>query len=106
MAYSACFLFLCQHSTPYFSCRLLPNCLHSDYPDRMAHPPSTPSSASISGPPPSLIPPDLWSDFMEWASDGGYDESYFNRWDSKSRTLEQTYLDERALEANANEELT
>lgn len=64
----------------------------------MAHTSHTPSSASISGPPPSLVPPEQWSAFLEWARDGGYDESYFNRWDSKSRALEQAYLDERASE--------
>lgn len=43
----------------------------------------------------SIIPSDLQSDFEQWAADGGYDESYFNRWDSKSRALEEQFLAER-----------
>lgn len=46
--------------------------------------------------PPSLIPADQRQDFLQWADDGGYDQSYFNRWDAKSRELEQNYLDEMA----------
>jgi hypothetical protein len=44
----------------------------------------------------SIIPPELATEFLEWARDGGYDESYFNRWDSKSRALEETFLLEMA----------
>ena len=44
----------------------------------------------------SIVPLDLQSEFLEWARDGGYDESYFNRWDSKSRALEELFLSERA----------
>lgn len=55
-----------------------------------------PCPDTIASPPPSLIPANAWLDFLEWARDGGYDESYFNRWDSKSRALEQAYLDECA----------
>ena len=54
---------------------------------------------SIGSPPPSLIPKGQWDDFMEWARDGGYDESYFNRWDSKSRELEKRYLEEMEEQA-------
>lgn len=46
------------------------------------------------GQPKQLIPPEDWLDFCEWARDGGYDQSYFNRWDSKSLALHQQYLDE------------
>ncbi len=44
----------------------------------------------------SVVPPELQQEFLEWAQDGGYDQSYFNRWDSKSRALEETFLSERA----------
>lgn len=44
----------------------------------------------------SVVPPELQKEFLEWAEDGGYDESYFNRWDSKSRVLEELFLSERA----------
>jgi hypothetical protein len=43
----------------------------------------------------SVIPAHLYHEFLEWARDGGYDESYFNRWDSKSRVLEEEFLMER-----------
>lgn len=46
-------------------------------------------------PPPPLIPTEKWADFCEWARDGGYDQSYFNRYDSKSLELQQEYLDEQ-----------
>jgi len=46
------------------------------------------------GQPKQLIPPEDWLDFCEWARYGGYDQSYFNRWDSKSLALQQQYLDE------------
>jgi hypothetical protein len=49
---------------------------------------------SISSPPPPLIPAEQWAEFCEWAHDGGYDQSWFNRWDSKSLQLQQMYLDE------------
>lgn len=42
----------------------------------------------------SIVPPELTKEFLEWARDGGYDESYFNRWDSKSRALEEMFLSE------------
>ena len=45
--------------------------------------------------PKPLVGPDEWSDFVEWAHDGGYDESYFNRWDSKSYYLQVQYIDEK-----------
>lgn len=38
---------------------------------------------------------DLWADFVEWAYDDGYDESYFNRWDSKSYYPQVQYIDEK-----------
>ncbi len=49
---------------------------------------------SLSSPPPPLIPAEQWAEFCEWARDGGYDQSWFNRWDSKSLQLQQMYLDE------------
>ncbi|ATS86760.1 MULTISPECIES: HU family DNA-binding protein [Xanthomonas] len=52
-------------------------------------------TASPDSPPPSLIPEDQRADFLAWAREGGYDESYFNRWDSKSRQLEEDYLEAR-----------
>lgn len=45
--------------------------------------------------PRSLIEPSEWRDFYAWAKDGGYDESYFNRYDSKSLALQESYLRER-----------
>ena len=50
---------------------------------------------SLTDPLKSLIPSELLEEFRDWARDGGYDESYFNRWDSKSRHLEETFLQER-----------
>ncbi|MDX9976302.1 MAG: hypothetical protein RBU21_25225 [FCB group bacterium] len=44
--------------------------------------------------PPLLIPQERWKEFCEWARDSGYDESYFNRWDSKSVELQRQYLEE------------
>lgn len=52
-------------------------------------------STDISQPPEPLVSNEDWSDFCEWARDGGYDQSYFNRWDSKSLALQQQYLGER-----------
>jgi hypothetical protein len=52
------------------------------------------SDMDASTPPPPLIPEGQWQDFVQWANDGGYDQSYFDRWDSKSLALQQTYLDE------------
>lgn len=46
----------------------------------------------LSHPPPPLIPAELWPEFCEWAKDGGYDESYFNRYDSKSIALQEDFL--------------
>jgi hypothetical protein len=51
-------------------------------------------TTDISSPPPSIVPADLWSDFVSWARDGGYDESYFDRWDSKSVALQVAFLAE------------
>lgn len=48
----------------------------------------------VAKPPRSLIDPADYPDFVEWARDAGYDESWFNRWDSKSRALEEHYLEE------------
>jgi hypothetical protein len=59
------------------------------------------SNGSISNSPQTVIPVELRTEFLEWAKDGGYDESYFNRWDSKSRDLEETFLLER-LETGSN----
>ena len=44
--------------------------------------------------PPSLVPASRWQEFVEWAADGGYDESRHNRWDSKSQELERLFLEE------------
>lgn len=49
--------------------------------------------------PASLIPAARWREFREWVAEGGYDESYFNRWDSKSRQLEEAFLEETAQSA-------
>lgn len=56
------------------------------------------SSFDLSKPPELLISPEEWPDFCEWASDGGYDQSYFNRWDSKSLELQRQYLIEKREE--------
>lgn len=48
--------------------------------------------------PEPLVPASRWQDFIEWANDGGYDESYHNRWDSKSLELQRTFLDETSGE--------
>jgi len=44
--------------------------------------------------PPSLVPPSRWQDFVEWTAEGGYDESYFDRRDSKSLELQRLFLEE------------
>lgn len=44
--------------------------------------------------PEKLVGPEEWPEFVRWARDGGYDESYFNRWDSKSQQLQAQYLEE------------
>lgn len=51
---------------------------------------------TVNDPLKSAVPPELQQEFLEWAKDGGYDQSYFNRWDSKSRALEEAFLSERA----------
>lgn len=48
--------------------------------------------------PAPLVPPSLWSEFLEWARDGGYDESYHNRWDSKSIELQRLFMEEMQVE--------
>lgn len=53
-----------------------------------------PMTRDLSKPPPSIIPAIQWNDFCEWARDGGYDQSYFNRFDSKSLALQELYLEE------------
>ena len=50
---------------------------------------------TVSTPPKNLVQSEDWADFCEWARDGGYDQSYFNRWDSKSIELQKQYLAER-----------
>lgn len=45
--------------------------------------------------PENLITPEQWAEFCEWAEDGGYDQSYFNRWDSKSYALQKQFLEEQ-----------
>jgi hypothetical protein len=49
----------------------------------------------LSRPPPSIVSENEWSDFCEWARDGDYDQSYFNRFDSKCLALQQQYLEEQ-----------
>lgn len=44
--------------------------------------------------PEPLVPASRWHEFVEWANDGGYDESWHNRWDSKSQELQRTFLEE------------
>jgi len=51
-------------------------------------------AASVPAP---LVHPSRWNEFMEWARDGGYDESWFNRWDSKSHELQRAFLDESSV---------
>jgi hypothetical protein len=46
--------------------------------------------------PAPLVSPDRWTEFVEWANDAGYDESYHNRWDSKSIELQRQFLEETA----------
>lgn len=53
--------------------------------------------------PKSLIPMSQKADFFEWARDGGYDESHFNRYDSKSRALEETYLEAVGSQQHSND---
>jgi hypothetical protein len=48
----------------------------------------------FSKPPPAIVSGNEWPDFCEWARDGGYDQSYFNRFDSKSLALQEQYRDE------------
>lgn len=45
--------------------------------------------------PGQIIPQSEWSEYCEWARDGGYDQSYFNRFDSKSVALQEAYLEEK-----------
>lgn len=52
------------------------------------------ADTSILSPPASLIPAARLPDFFAWALEGGYDESYHNRWDSKSLALQEAYLEE------------
>lgn len=44
--------------------------------------------------PEPLVPASRWHEFIAWANDGGYDESWHNRWDSKSQELQRTFLEE------------
>lgn len=44
--------------------------------------------------PPPLVPSSRWQEFVEWASEGGYDESCFDRRDSKSHELQRLFLEE------------
>lgn len=45
---------------------------------------------------PSLIIVPNWAEFVSWAKEGGYDESYFDINDEKCFTLQQAYLQEMA----------
>lgn len=40
-----------------------------------------------------IIVPD-WAEFVSWAGDGGYDESYFDINHEKCLTLQELYLEE------------
>jgi hypothetical protein len=44
--------------------------------------------------PEPLVPSSRWREFIEWANDGGYDESWHNRWDTKSIELQRVFLEE------------
>ncbi len=44
--------------------------------------------------PEPLVPASRWQEFIGWANDGGYDESWHNRWDSRSLELQRTFLEE------------
>ncbi|NTF18040.1 hypothetical protein G6L37_06455 [Agrobacterium rubi] len=44
--------------------------------------------------PPPLVPASRYQDFVQWASECGYDESYFNRWDSKYQEIQSLFLEE------------
>lgn len=44
--------------------------------------------------PPSPVPATRREEFAEWARDGGYDESYFDRWDSRSLALEEAFMEQ------------
>lgn len=59
--------------------------------------------SDISQPPPSIIPENEWMDFCEWARGGGYDQSYFNRFDSKSPALQAQYLEEQREQQQTTE---
>lgn len=41
-----------------------------------------------------IVEASRWEDFLSWANDCGYDESYFNRFDSKSLEIQLTFLEE------------
>lgn len=56
--------------------------------------PTLPSSMDATRPPEPLVPPEQWPDFCDWVRDGGYDESWLNRWDSRSLWLQEQYLEE------------
>jgi len=45
---------------------------------------------------PSLIIVLDWAEFVSWAEDGGYDESYFDVNHEKCLALQQMYLEEVA----------
>ncbi len=59
-------------------------------------------SASAFELPVPLIPPEAWPAFCAWARDGGYDQSYFNHYDSKSQWLQEQYLEEQGDESSAD----
>lgn len=48
----------------------------------------------IASPPKTIVSPSRWQEFIDWANDGGYDESYHNRWDSKSVELQRQFIEE------------
>lgn len=45
--------------------------------------------------PPNLVAPEDWQDFCSWAQESGYDESWLNRWDSRSLALQEAFLEEQ-----------
>ena len=52
---------------------------------------------------PSLIVVTNWLAFVNWAHDGGYDESYFDVNDEKCLALQHSYLEEIAEAAVATQ---
>lgn len=66
---------------------------------------TVPDLSALAKPPTELVPPSRWAEFCEWARDGGYDESYFNRWDSRSLELQRQFLGEESDGIAAQEDV-